>query len=69
MAVAKQYEDANGRSPFTRWFEDLNAPAAAKVTKAVIRLEQGNFSNVTGVGAGVLEFTLDFGPGYRLYFG
>ena len=69
MAVAKQYEDANGRSPFTRWFEDLNAPAAAKVTKAVIRLVQGNFSNVTGVGAGVLEFTLDFGPGYRLYFG
>jgi len=39
------------------------------VAKAVIRMEQGNFSNVTGVGAGVFEHTIDFGPGYRIYFG
>ena len=32
-------------------------------------MEQGNFSNVTGVGAGVFEHTIDFGPGYRIYFG
>jgi len=69
LPVARQYENAAGRSFFTKWFNGLNAPAAAKVTKAVIRLEQGNFSNVTGVGAGVLEYTLDFGPGYRIYFG
>ena len=29
----------------------------------------GNFSNVKGVGAGVFEYVLNFGPGYRLYFG
>jgi putative addiction module killer protein len=29
----------------------------------------GNISNVKGVGAGVLEFRIDFGPGYRVYFG
>jgi len=63
LPVAKQYEDAYGRSPFARWFDDLNAPAAAKVAKAIIRMEQGNFSNVTGVGAGVFEHTIDFGPG------
>jgi putative addiction module killer protein len=29
----------------------------------------GNLSNVKGVGAGVLEFRIDFGPGYWVYFG
>lgn len=43
--------------------------ARAKVTRALIRLEQGNFSNVRSVGDGVFEFRIDFGPGYRVYFG
>lgn len=33
------------------------------------RLGNGNFSNVEGVGSGVYEFKIDFGPGYRIYFG
>ncbi len=63
------YLDAAGRSAFTRWFDALNAEAAAKVTTALYRMEQGNFSNVKGVGGGVLEYRIDFGPGYRIYFG
>jgi len=39
------------------------------VTKAIIRMEQGNFSNVKPVGSGVSEYTVDFGPGYRIYWG
>jgi putative addiction module killer protein len=39
------------------------------VTVAIARLEQGNRSNVKGVGAGVLEYRINFGPGYRVYFG
>jgi putative addiction module killer protein len=39
------------------------------VTAAVRRLELGHFSNVKGVGAGVYEYRIDFGPGYRVYFG
>jgi putative addiction module killer protein len=42
---------------------------AAKVTGAIIRMERGNFGNVKGVGPGVFEYVLDFGPGYRIYFG
>ena len=32
-------------------------------------MSQGNFSNVKGVGSGVHEYSIDFGPGYRIYFG
>ena len=32
-------------------------------------MEHGNLSNVKGVGAGVLEGRIDFGPGCRVYFG
>lgn len=42
---------------------------AAKVATALTRLAGGNFSNVKGVGAGVFEYRIDFGPGYRVYFG
>jgi len=58
-----------GTSPFGRWFAALNAPAAAKVTTALYRLEQGHRSNVKSVGKGVSEYKIDFGPGYRIYFG
>jgi putative addiction module killer protein len=64
-----EYLDPRGQSPYAAWFEDLNANAAAKVAAAIYRLAEGNFSNVKGVGEGVFERTIDFGPGYRIYFG
>jgi putative addiction module killer protein len=65
----RYYIEAGGQAPFADWFADLEAVARAKVTRALARLEQGNFSNVKSVGEGVLEFRIDFGPGYRVYFG
>ncbi|MEW6659176.1 MAG: type II toxin-antitoxin system RelE/ParE family toxin [Thermodesulfobacteriota bacterium] len=67
--TVKEYLDAKGESPFARWHDGLNAIAAAKVATALYRLEQGNFSRVKGVGGGVFECKIDFGPGYRVYFG
>jgi putative addiction module killer protein len=64
-----EYLDPAGRSPFTGWFDGLDAMAAAKVTVALARMELGNLSNVKSVGAGVLEYRISFGPGYRIYFG
>ena len=64
-----EYLDRSGRSPWRRWFNDLDAIAAAKVGTALYRLGQGNFSTVEGVGGGVFEAKIDFGPGYRIYFG
>ncbi len=61
--------DNGGTSPFRDWFDDLDARAAARVTVALTRLENGNTSNVESVGNGVSELKIDFGPGYRVYFG
>lgn len=55
--------------PGTAWFDALNAPAAAKVTAAIFQLSVANWSGVKGVGRGVLERKIEFGPGYRVYFG
>lgn len=41
----------------------------ARVAKSLIQLALGNLSEVKSVGAGVLERRLNFGPGYRVYFG
>jgi putative addiction module killer protein len=40
-----------------------------RVERALLRLANGNVSNVKSVGAGVSELKMDFGPGYRAYFG
>ena len=69
MLLIREYVDARGRSPFAEWFDDLDARAAAKVTVALARIEMGNLSNVKGVGGGVLEYRIDWGPGYRVYLG
>jgi putative addiction module killer protein len=65
----RYYVAADGQQPFADWFADLEPVERAKVTRAIARLEQGNVSNVKSVGEGVLECRIDFGPGYRVYFG
>ncbi len=69
MATLQYYVDANDRSPFAEWFDALDAAAVARVTVALVRLGERKLGNTKGVGAGVLEYRIDFGPGYRVYFG
>src|ERR1700751_5737242 len=69
MPQIRYYVAADGRQPFAEWFAELESAARAKVTRAIVRLEQGNFSSVKSVGEAVFEYRIDFGPGYRVYFG
>ena len=69
MIDIREYLDPSGRNHYAVWFNRLKPEAAAKVATALTRLAGGNFSNVKGVGAGVFEYKIDFGPGYRIYFG
>ncbi|WP_428101102.1 type II toxin-antitoxin system RelE/ParE family toxin [Candidatus Rariloculus sp.] len=69
MVQVTEYVDAQGRRPFGRWFDRLDSQAATRITAALDRIGRGILSNVKRVGAGVLEYRIDSGPGYRIYFG
>jgi putative addiction module killer protein len=69
MLELREYLGGDGRYLLGEWFDRLNPEAACRVTTALYRLGLGNFSNVKGVGGGVFECRIDFGPGYRVYFG
>ena len=64
----REYTEA-GRSPFAEWFDDLDAVTAARVDRYLRRLEAGNFGAAKSLRDGVFELRLDFGPGYRVYYG
>ena len=69
MIQVRYYVSEDGRSRFEEWFSNLNSEARAKIATGIARLEQGNVSNVKSAGGGVLEYRINFGPGYRVYFG
>ncbi|MDH5185283.1 MAG: type II toxin-antitoxin system RelE/ParE family toxin [Gammaproteobacteria bacterium] len=61
-----EYIREDGSSPYRKWFDSLNALAAAKVSVAKTRLELGNTSSIKWF-AGIGEYRIDWGPGYRIY--
>ena len=69
MVEVREYLDRRGYSPFAAWSDRLNREAAAKVGAALARIQQANFSSAKSVGSGIHEYRIDFGPGYRIYFG
>ncbi len=62
----EEYIRPDGANPFKTWFDSLDSQAAAKVVTATLRLELGNTSNVKWF-AGIGEYVIDWGPGYRIY--
>jgi putative addiction module killer protein len=58
-----------GRSPFGDWFDGLDPATAARVDRSIRRMEAGNFGAAKPLREGVFELRLDFGPGYRVYYG
>jgi len=69
MYQVEQYTTADGDCPFAVWFDSLNEKAALKVQTVLGRIELGSLGDVKPVGGGVSERRIDFGPGYRVYFG
>src|SRR5258708_9341848 len=69
MVEVREYLDRSGRSPFAVWSDRLNREAAGKVAAALARIQQGNFSNAKGVGAGGSSIGSILVPGTRFTSG
>jgi putative addiction module killer protein len=65
----RTYVGEDGRAPFARWLASLDRVAASRVAVALGRLEDGNVNQLKGVGEGVFELRIAFGPVYRIYLG
>lgn len=66
----RNYLTADGRSPYDEWLDSLrDRRAKAKIRARLDRVEDGNLGDRKSVGEGVFELRIDYGPGYRIYFG
>jgi putative addiction module killer protein len=64
------YEASNGCEPFNDYVESLrDRLAAGKIKSRVRRAQLGNLGDYCGVGEGVIELRIHYGPGYRVYLG
>ena len=59
----------DGRSPFARWFAKLPPANAARLDRYLRRMAHGNLGDSKSVGGGVNELRVNYGPGYRIYYG
>lgn len=65
----KEYETPEGVKPFRKWIKSLDYSLIKRVLTRVDRIGLGYFGINRHLGGGLYEAILDFGPGYRIYFG
>ena len=68
----QRYIAANGESPFAQWLESISdLKTQTKIDQAQDKIRRGLLTkkNSEAVGSGVSEFKIDYGAGYRIYFG
>ena len=64
------YQSKSGTHPFEDWLNGLrDVQGRAVIRKRLNRVRLGNLGDSKSVGKGVFELRIDYGPGYRVYFG
>lgn len=66
----KNYITEQGKEPFADWLDSLrDNRAVSKIDKRLARVKLGNLGDYKSVGEGVFELRIQYGSGYRVYFG
>jgi putative addiction module killer protein len=64
------YRTRDGRLPFDNWLRELrDTNAVARILARIGRVRRGILGGCKSAGEGVSELRVDYGPGYRVYFG
>lgn len=63
------YKTADEKAPFIDWMDALDANTQTVIETRLNRIRLGNLGDVKRIGSGVHEFRIDYGSGYRVYFG
>src|SRR4051812_21594382 len=64
------YVTEAGHSPFEDWFDHLrDGLAQHRILARIARLRTGNAGDFKNLGSGIFEMRIDYGPGYRIYYG
>jgi putative addiction module killer protein len=65
------YKTETKKEPFTEWHKSLDAATQPIISGRVTRLRGGQFGVCKPLKgyAGVYELVINYGPGYRLYYG
>ena len=64
------YQQQDGTQPFNVWIAELrDRQARARIRTRMSRLAPGNFGDCKALDGGVSELRVDWGPGYRVYYG
>ena len=66
----RHYLTIEGVDPFQVWLDSIGATATRVVTlRRLDRIAKANFGDRKFCGEGVWELRIDYGPGYRVYYG
>lgn len=66
----RNYESADGESPFEEWMKGLRSQTIhGVILNRLDRVQTGNLGDCRPTGEGISELRIDVGPGYRVYFG
>ncbi|TDJ03658.1 MAG: type II toxin-antitoxin system RelE/ParE family toxin [Deltaproteobacteria bacterium] len=64
------YALENGKEPFREWVKKLNIREQDIIMTYVVRVRSGGAKrNIKNLGDGIFEIKIQYGPGFRIYFG
>lgn len=70
MIEIRRYKTDNGTEPATEWLGSLkDKQARARIEVRLARLTAGNFGDCKPLRDSVWELKIDWGSGYRVYYG
>jgi putative addiction module killer protein len=68
--LVEYFYNDSGKAPAKEWINSIkDGMTQAILYKRIRQASLGNFGVHKSVGLGVFELKIDFGPGYRIYYG